>query len=126
MPNQLPPLPPGDTPAIHVQLSSGAQSVATAAQLRARPLPPDAMIWFHGLPGWIRGSSHPELGGGGSADDEQDRIFGGLVKASWDYFREHELAGHLEGADPLLHRMDYLSALSTAPRTDLRFALRAS
>ena len=37
-----------------------------------------------------------------------------------------ELAGHLEGADPLLHRMDYLSALSTAPRTDLRFALRAS
>lgn len=96
MPTQLPPLPPGDTPAIHVQLSNGAQSTATAAQLRASPLPPDAMIWFQGLAGWIRGLDHPELGGRGSSDDEQDRIFGGLVKSSWDYFREHEMAGHLD------------------------------
>jgi len=93
MATPIPPLPAGDAPAIHVQTAQGQLPAALAAGR----LPPDAVIWYQGLAGWMRISEHPELGSPrGQADDEQDRIFGELVKDSWAYFREHELAGHID------------------------------
>lgn len=69
------------------------------AMLSSSKLPGNAMMWFQGLPGWVRVADHPELAGLSktlSADDENDKIFGELVKTSWDYFRSHELAAHVD------------------------------
>lgn len=93
-------------------------------QLAAGQLPPDAAIWHEGLPGWVRVADHPELrdrlaaarGGGGApppppqmpggitpatnaprlSDDEMDRRFGSLIKASWDYYHANQFAHHVD------------------------------
>jgi hypothetical protein len=103
MSSPFPPLPQGDAPAIHVQTAQGQQPPVTAARLRellaTGALPRDTALWFQGLPGWIRAADHPELQPSmprGSADDQMDAIFSELVKESWAYYREHELAGHID------------------------------
>jgi hypothetical protein len=103
MSSPFPPLPAGDTPAIHVQTAQGQQPPVSAPKLKemlgSGALPRDTALWFQGLPGWIRVADHPELTAllpKGSPDDEMDRVFGSLVKDSWTYFREHELAGHID------------------------------
>ncbi|MCU0656333.1 MAG: DUF4339 domain-containing protein, partial [Polyangiaceae bacterium] len=101
--SSFPPLPAGDAPAIHLQTAQGQQPPVPTSRLKELlqrgELPRDTALWFHGLPGWIRAADHPELQAvlpAGSPDDEMDRVFGGLVKESWAYFREHEKAGHID------------------------------
>lgn len=103
MTSPFPPLPAGDTPDIHLQTAQGQLPPVAATKLRellaARQLPRDTAIWFQGLPGWIRAADHPDLQSvlpKETNDDEMDRVFGGLVKESWAYFREHEQAGHID------------------------------
>lgn len=66
-------------------------------------------VWFEGMEGWAVLGEHAELlegldapagavprAPGESDDDHNDRIFGNLVKASWDYLYEHQFASHID------------------------------
>lgn len=67
-------------------------------------LPASAHFTYQGAPGWLVLDQTPAVasllaqareraaGAARQADDEQDQIFGALIRQSWDYFREHELA----------------------------------
>lgn len=103
MTNPFPPLPIGDAPLVFVQTAQGKQPPVSAAKLKelltSGALGPDAGVWYEGLPGWVRAGDLPDLRGLGkinNADDQMDAVFGGLVKDSWTYFKEHERAGYLD------------------------------
>lgn len=100
-----PPLPVGPG-AIHVSVASNQPATPMSAlELRAKiadgSVGPDAMLWYAGLPDWLRAGDHPEIAREGAAgakraDEELDRVFGELVRGSWAYFQAHETAAHVD------------------------------
>ena len=126
----FPPLPQPTAPAIFVgtqqgQLPGPISLEALVQQVTAGQIPPDAAIWYEGLPNWVRLTEHPELrerlnAGGGAAppppaasmpaanlpatnlpnlsDDEMDRRFGDLIKGSWAYYNANQFAHHIDEA----------------------------
>src|SRR6186997_1191522 len=110
-----PKLPPPQAPAIYVGAPQGQIGPlpldALLQQVAAGQLPPDAQIWFDGLPTWIRMGDHPELrdrlavlrgappppaATAPRVDDELNRRFGALVKASWAYYEANRFAHHVD------------------------------
>jgi hypothetical protein len=80
-----------------------------AAQVESGALARSAHIWTEGMSEWALLADHPawleELGTSGglvpqrsgeSEDDYQDRLFGDLVEASWEYLIDHDFAGHID------------------------------
>jgi len=109
----LPRMPRPDEGCLFVHLKSGREGPLTRRQLAERvqkgEFPDTVHVWFQGMESWARLSDHRSLledlgssGGAvprapGEADDEyKDRVFGDLVKRSWDWLYEHEFAGHVE------------------------------
>ena len=120
----FPQLPAPNAPAIFVgtpqgQLPGPITVDALVQQVKAGQIPPDAAIWYEGLPNWVRLTDHPELrerlGGGGNgapppppaanmpatnapniSDDEMDRRFGQLIKSSWDFYNANQFARHID------------------------------
>ena len=113
-------LPPPDAPAIYVRAPQGEIGPMTInallQEVAGGQLPPDAPVWFDGLPNWIRMHEHAELrdrlaalrqgsqsqapqampAGPLLSDDEQDRIFVDLIKWSWHYYHANQFAGHAD------------------------------
>ena len=121
----FPPLPPSDAAAIYVGSSRGQSGPMPldefVRQHASGQIPPDAAIWYDGLPQWVPVAEHPELlarlGGpaaspamapaavaapraGGmlasASDDELDRQFSKLISRSWDYFNENLFARQVD------------------------------
>ncbi len=122
----FPQLPPPEAPAIYVgtaqgQLPGPLSLDALTQQAVNGQLPADAMIWYEGLPGWIRLADHPELrehiaarqGRGAPpasapapmpgvtsaprlSDEAMDRGFAQLITASWDYYHANLFAKHVD------------------------------
>src|SRR3954469_10655368 len=120
----FPPLPPGNVPAIYVGTQQGQLGpMALDALLHGvgtGQIPGDAAVWDEGLPSWVRLGDHPELrdrltrsqapvmappapqmvpaapAGPQRSDDQMDRLFGNLVKASWDYYNQNLFANHVD------------------------------
>ena len=121
-------LPPPDAPAIYVGAPQGQIGPITLnallQQVAGGQLPPDAPVWFDGLPNWIKMHEHAELrdrlaalrqggqpqapqampvphapqapAGPALSDDEQDRIFVDLIKGSWHYYHANQFAEHAD------------------------------
>lgn len=70
-------------------------------------------LWMEGMGGWEKLAEHPALlegldavpapataaqapAAGESDDDFQDRVFGDLVRSSWNYLGEHRFAAHID------------------------------
>ena len=115
MSQNVPPLPPGDTPAIFVRGPAGQVGPMTGQQLLQQivqgSMPDSVAIWYQGMPDWIAASGHPAFAAliaqhrppGGdpyaaarAADDEHDRVFAGLVKASWDWYNENLFSSQID------------------------------
>jgi len=124
----FPPLPPPNAKAIFAGTQQGPLPNqftvdALVGQIRSGQLPGDVVIWYEGLPNWVRLTDHPELRDrlnalrGGAppspsqqpmvvpatsaprlSDDEMDRRFGQLIKTSWDYYHANEFAHHVDEA----------------------------
>lgn len=114
----FPPLPPPDAAALYVGSARGQAGPMPLDELvrqhASGQLPPDAAIWYEGLPEWVPLAAHPELQarlGGTShvpaapnadvpmvaaSDEELDRQFGELIERSWDYFNENLFANHVD------------------------------
>ena len=103
----LPPLPAPDAVAIHVHGTSGQAGPYSRRDLHARlannASTADDSFWFEGMDGWARIGSHPDLFGDfdGSAkneskDDRNDRLFGGLVQASWAWYNSQRFSTHVD------------------------------
>jgi hypothetical protein len=64
----------------------------------------NASFSFQGAPGWLRLDQSPpamqlveeargrQQQSSRAADDAQDEVFAGLIRQSWDYYQEHEIA----------------------------------
>jgi len=118
----LPQIPPPDDAAVFVH-SQGNQTGPFSrrdlhARLAAGEFQTTDLFWYQGIESWATLSDHPDLFadvGGAPApapppvapaaapvqlspeeDDRLDEIFGGLVEASWDYFKEHEHANQID------------------------------
>ncbi len=112
-------LPPPDAPAVYVMAPEGQLGPlpldAILERVSRGELPPDAPVWFEGLPNWIRMGEHPQLrerlaaNGRGAlppaappraatrrSDDEQDRAFAGLIQQSWKHFERNLFAAHVD------------------------------
>ncbi|MFT5454269.1 MAG: hypothetical protein ACI9K2_000745 [Myxococcota bacterium] len=106
-------MPGPDDAVIHVHTAEGQLGPYSrrqlAEQVESGALTTAAHIWSDGMSGWERLGDHPgfleDLGEPGgvvprhadeSDDDYQDRLFGELVKASWDYLEDHNFAGHID------------------------------
>ncbi len=116
----FPPLPPPDAAALYVGTPQGQLGPLRLDDLvqqhASGQLPPDAAVWYDGLPQWVPFKEHPELRAllAGSldeppapaavgpvvqpsrSDDELDRQFGELIKGSWDYFNANQFAHHVD------------------------------
>ena len=90
---------------LYLGMGDSSLGPLTRTELAARVqegLPAEALLWFDGQEGWTRLTEHPAYASlqtpGTTAlapksppsDDEQDRLFGRLVKQSWQYYRLHE------------------------------------
>jgi len=115
MATAIPPLPPGDAPAFFVRGPAGQigpiSGQALLQQILQGLLPDTSTIWYQGMPDWVPAREHPGFGpliaqhrppagdphaAARAADDEKDRIFGKLVKASWEYYNEHVAASNID------------------------------
>lgn len=80
-----------------------------AAKIANSEVSTDAHFWYEGWTGWTKLADHRDLYEGlpsadgaparapGEADDDYyDRIFGQLVKASWDWYDDHAFASHVD------------------------------
>src|SRR4051794_17612636 len=119
----FPQLPPANVPAIYVGTPQGQFGPMTLDALlqgvSSGQLPADAAVWYEGLANWVRLGDHPELrdrlarsqapamaaprpaavaapAGPQRSDDEMDRLFGNLVKASWDYYNQNQFAHQVD------------------------------
>lgn len=74
-------------------------------------LPETCAIWYQGMPDWIPAVQHPGIGpllaqhrppaadpyaAARAVDDERDRVFGSLVKASWDWYNQNVFASQID------------------------------
>jgi len=118
----FPPLPPPNAAAIFVGTAQGQRPDplsldALLQQVASGQLPHEAMIWYEGLPSWVRLVDHPELRAllamsqprGATpaplalatdatrlSDDAMDRGFVQLINASWDYYQANRFAEHVD------------------------------
>ena len=120
----FPQLPPPDVSAIFVgtaqgQLPGPLSLDALIQQAANGQLPAEAMIWYEGLPNWVRLVDHPELRDRIAAsqrrgappapapapivtaaprlsDEAMDRGFVQLIKASWEYYQANRFAEHVD------------------------------
>ncbi len=111
----LPRMPRPDEVALHLHTKEGRLGPLSrrdlAAQLESGEVPATAHLWMEGMSGWEQLDDHrealltdldePQPGAvprapGESEDDYLDRVFGGLVMASWDYLSEHRFANHID------------------------------
>ena len=79
-----------------------------ASQVEEEKVPTSAHVWMDGMGDWVTLSSVPDLlenigargvaprAPGESDDDYNDRLFGDLVRGSWDYLYEHAFASHID------------------------------
>lgn len=80
-----------------------------ATKLASGEIQSAAHFWFDGWSGWTKLSDHPSLtedlpapagapvrAPGENDDDYYDRVFGQLVKASWDWHDDHAFATHVD------------------------------
>lgn len=98
-------LPPHDQPIFYVSSAGGPvgpMPLATIIEhVAAGRVAPDASFSFQGGAGWMALTAHPETNAllaaaRKSKDDAHDRIFGQLVKKSWEYHHGHERASVLD------------------------------
>lgn len=113
----LPRLPGPDELCLHAHTSGGQIGPLSrrtlAAKVGSKEVAPTDHVWFEGLGDWVAVAAHPELiealgepartndppRAGESDDDYQERVFGALVKESWNYLAEHSFA---ESVDEML------------------------
>ncbi len=110
----LPRLPRPDEVALHIHSREGGRVGPISRrglqrQLASGAIPEDARLWMEGMEGggWLRehhealladldapsvAPRSPEE----SEDDYLDRVFGGLVRSSWDYLEEHRFSTHID------------------------------
>ncbi len=106
----LPRHPEPDELALHVHTQAGGQigplsRRALKAKVDAGELA-DAHVWMEGMSGWELLAAHGEALLGGlelpappadeSEDDRNDRLFGALVKSSWNFLAEQRFAQHID------------------------------
>ncbi len=106
-------MPGPDETVIHVHTAAGQLGPYSRRQLASQvdsgALALSSHIWVEGMSDWTRLEDNAEwlsdLGTGGglvpqrpgeSDDDYQDRLFGDLVKSSWDYLEDHTFASHID------------------------------
>jgi hypothetical protein len=109
----LPRLPGPDEAVLFVHTEEGGRTGPTsrrdlATKVEAGALDVAAFVWMDGMAGWeaISGldgllENLGEKGAsprapGESDDDYNDRLFGDLIRGSWDYLYEHAFAGHID------------------------------
>lgn len=118
----FPQLPPPDVAAIFVgtaqgQLPGPLSPDALVQQAVDGQLPAEAMIWYEGLPSWVRLVDHPALREQIAArqmraappapapivtsaphlsDDAMDRGFVRLIEASWEHYHANLFAQHVD------------------------------
>ncbi len=110
----LPRLPRPDEAVLHIHSKAGGRQGPVSRnhlqrQIAAGDLSEDARLWMDGMESWEHLRDHREalLSGLGAAsaearapeeseDDYLDRVFGGLVRDSWDYLEEHRFSGHID------------------------------
>ncbi|MBA2320347.1 MAG: DUF4339 domain-containing protein [Deltaproteobacteria bacterium] len=113
----LPRLPGPDELCLHAHTAAGQIGPLSrrtlASKVASKEVAPDDHFWFEGLSDWLPVSAHPELvealgepastagpaRAGESDDEHQERVFGSLVKESWNYLTEHAFA---ESVDEML------------------------
>lgn len=106
----LPRMPEPDEVALHVHGTGGQIGPLSRRALRAKldagEVDGGAHLWMEGMSGWEAIAAHRDALLSGldadaapadeSEDDRNDRVFGKLVKSSWNYLAQHRLAAHID------------------------------
>lgn len=115
----LPRMPRPDEVELHVHARGGQLGPISRLVLKTKIDAGEVVLtdhlWMEGMAGWERLSDHPTLlegldeapapaaaaateapRAGESEDDFQDRVFGELVRGSWNYLGEHRFANHID------------------------------
>ncbi len=110
----LPRLPQPDEACLHVHAASGQIGPLSRRQLAqkvaSKEVSPANHFWFEGMADWATITSEPSLlenlgeparttdgaRPGESDDDFQERMFGNLIKESWNYLSEHTFADSID------------------------------
>jgi len=108
----LPRMPDPDELALYLHTPEGQQGPfsrrALADRLAAGGIGDGAHLWMEGMGGWEALGEHravllagldapaPAAAANESEDDRHDRVFGELVKSSWNYLAEHRFAQHVD------------------------------
>lgn len=103
-------MPGPDEAVIHVHGAAGPIGPMSRRALKAEidggRVRRDDHVWIEGMTDWVAISAWTGLldgldvpaapVAGESADDRLDRVFGQLVRSSWDYYNAHVHAGHID------------------------------
>lgn len=109
----LPRTPGPDEVVIHLNTSDGQKGPysrrTVQTMLESGEVSTSTHFWFDGMSEWVTLATHADLlenlGAGGGLtprapgendDDYKDRLFGELIKGSWDYLYDHAYAGHID------------------------------